>query len=82
MMEKRRKGVARLEGMNVKCKFRNSSLSYIFYEIVFIMSVCPCEIFSIKICNSNMREYMRKSKFLGKSAVYKSLGKKINPKLP
>ena len=76
-----KKGVARLEGMNVKNKFRNSNLSYIFYEIVFIMYVCPCEIFLIKICNSNIREYMRKNKLLGKSAIYKSLRKKINSKL-
>lgn len=77
----RKKEVARLKGMNVKNKFRNSILSYIFYEIVFIMYVCPCEIFLIKICNSNIREYMRKNTLLGKSAIYKSLRKKINSKL-
>lgn len=41
----RKKEVARLKGMNVKNKFRNSILSYIFYEIFFLCMYAPVKSF-------------------------------------
>lgn len=63
------------EGWMLRLSLETATCLIHFMRWFFDVCVCPCEVFLIKIFKANTREYRRKNfTFLGKSAVYESLG--------